>query len=289
MDPSEMMTTEANRSPALYQPQSLDQAMKLSEYLAKSGLVPDALKGKATDIMVVMMTAHDLGMSVTEGFRAIHVIKGRPTLSAAYRIARTKAHPDIEYFRLVQSDDARATWEARRKGDMEPTRITFTIEQAKAAGLTAKDNWRSFPAAMLRARAGSALADVICPDGIYGLPATEEIEDLPDAPHLPRDVTPPQAQTPAIQAPSQVQSAVTEAELVGEPAMAPTQPDEATSVDPTEHQTQLFVTAIAAAKTASDLSDLAASLVEAPMPVRKSETIRAAYAARKAALLRMAK
>jgi hypothetical protein len=47
--------------------------------------------------------------------------------------------------------DQRAIYETKRVGST-PVKISFTIEQAKQAGLTGKDNWRNYPAAMLRAR-----------------------------------------------------------------------------------------------------------------------------------------
>jgi hypothetical protein len=47
------------------------------------------------------------------------------------------------------------------QGRQEPELFRFTIEDAGCAGLLAKDNWRKYPAAMLRARCISAVAQFL--------------------------------------------------------------------------------------------------------------------------------
>jgi hypothetical protein len=59
------------------------------------------------------------------------------------------------------------------------TRVSpFTIEEAQAAGLAGKDNWKKYPAAMLRARCVSALSRAVYPEAVLGIyeSTSEEIE-----------------------------------------------------------------------------------------------------------------
>lgn len=162
----------------VYQPRSLKQAMWLSEYLAGAGLCPTVLRGKPKDVFLIIATGADLGLSPTEAFRALYVFNGKVGIYTAYLIARVLANPAIEYFMLVESTDKSATWEAKRRGQPKPVRISWTIDQAKAAGLLSKDPWKFYAPAMLRWRAGKALADVICPEAAFGLPTAEEINDM---------------------------------------------------------------------------------------------------------------
>lgn len=164
------------RRPLPFEPANLDDAYRFCEYLSKASLVPEALKGKPSDLMIILLAGRDFGLTVTEAFRGINVIKGRPALAAAFKIAKARQHPDCEFFRLVETSDRKATFECKRKGDPEPTRVTWTIEQAGIAGLTNGDNWKKYPSAMLRWRAGGALADAVFSDAFYGAPTIEELE-----------------------------------------------------------------------------------------------------------------
>jgi hypothetical protein len=69
------------------------------------------------------------------------------------------------------------------------------MDEAKAAQLLGKDVWKKYPAAMLRARAISAMARAMFPDAINGVSYTpeelgSEIEIGDDGQELVRDVTP---------------------------------------------------------------------------------------------------
>lgn len=86
------MTTEIEpyRESTWMQPQDLDQAMALSKVLATSSIVPYALRGKPADILIIMMYGMELGMGVHQAMRGINVIKGRPSLAAELRVAKTR-------------------------------------------------------------------------------------------------------------------------------------------------------------------------------------------------------
>src|SRR5690606_19659570 len=54
---------------------------------------------------------------------------------------------------------------------------TWTVEDANAAGLTKNPTWRSYPAAMCRARAISAVARMAFPGSIAGMYVPGELGD----------------------------------------------------------------------------------------------------------------
>lgn len=180
---------------AAFEPGSLAQAYDLAQKLCKSGLMPRALNSPEAVVTAVIM-GRELGLTAMQSVRSIHVIEGKPALSSALIVALVKKSPVCKFFMVVESTDEIATYETQREGDPKPTKMSFTIAQARAAGVTGKDNWRKFPAAMLRARCETALARAVYPDLVMGLYDPDELERVPAEPQPPvvRDVTPPKAE-----------------------------------------------------------------------------------------------
>jgi hypothetical protein len=115
-----------------------------------------------------------------QSLRSVHVIEGKPTLSADLIAALVKSRSDVcEYFRLVESAADAATYETKRRGEPSPTRMSFTMADATRAGVTGKDNWRKYPAAMLRARCITALARAVYPDLVLGVYDPDELGGEP--------------------------------------------------------------------------------------------------------------
>lgn len=165
-------------------PKSLAEARDLSATLAKSTLLPEALRGKEAEILMTIMTGAELGLAPMQSIRAIDVIKGKPTLKAETMTALVRGRKDVcEYLKLVTSTPTLCTYETKRVGDPSATTMSFSAEDAKAAGLISNDNYRKFPAAMLRARAGSAICKAVYSDILLGVYDPDEL-----APE--RDVTP---------------------------------------------------------------------------------------------------
>lgn len=180
-----------------FSPRNLNELWKLCTKLAGSGLVPTALKDKPQDLMILGMHGRDLGLSFTQALYHIHVIEGRPTLSADIMVALCEQQRDIcEYFMLVESTPEAVTFETKRRNHPKPT--TFTVTMAQMAQVTFsrwdkalnrkvekrlvdKDNWRNFPDRMLIARCKAALARLVYPDVVGGFYTPDELEDLQGA------------------------------------------------------------------------------------------------------------
>lgn len=182
---------------AVIAPKSIEEAERLSKTLAVSQLLPDALRQRPQDVLAVVLTGAELGLAPMQAIRGIRIIKGQPTLSAEAMGALVRRRSDVcEYLVLRHSDATRATYETKRRGDPTPTTMTFTMEDAQRAGLTASDNWRKYPAAMLRARCLSAICKAVYSDLVLGLYDPEELESVGAAqPAQPaeKDITPTQA------------------------------------------------------------------------------------------------
>lgn len=251
-----MSTAIATATAAALEPQTLAEAEHYSKRLSESGLMPSTLRGKPADVLVVMLTGRELGVSPLTAIRSIHVVQGRPVLDAALIVALVKKSPACMYFQLVESTATRATYETQRKGEPRPTTMSYTIEQAKAAGLTGKDNWRNHPDAMLRARASSALARAVYPDLVLNVLTDEEAEQIPHAQVVssPAPVTAPR---PSAQEP-------TDAEIVPEVS-------EQQVIDS-------FLERIVAAADAAELKAISAEVRQMAKPIR--DAVRGTYEAK---------
>lgn len=172
-------------------PKTLDETADLAERFSKSSLLPKGMQGKSADVMVTIMAGAEMGLAPMASLRAIHVIEGRPVLSADGMVAVIHGSGKCEYFERVAESDTSVTYETKRVGAKSPRTCTWTLQMAKTAGLHLKDNWRAYPRAMLASRAKSELARDVYPDVLAGCYTDDEIERTPNT--APSRPTPPPA------------------------------------------------------------------------------------------------
>ena len=157
-------------------PQTFEQALTFSKYLADSDLVPKDFKGKPANCLIAMQWGMELGLKPLQALQNLAVINGRPALWGDAVLAIVRSSPLYEY--VNESDDGEtATCRVKRKGEPEQVR-TFSMDDARKAGLTGKQGpWTSYPRRMRQMRARAfALRDVF-PDVLRGMPVAEELMD----------------------------------------------------------------------------------------------------------------
>jgi hypothetical protein len=163
-----------------FEPRDVTEGYQLAKILIASGLMPRGIQ-RPEAAFAIIAAGRELGLTAMQSLRSIHIIEGKPTLSADLVAALCKSRPDVcQYFRLVESTDRIARYETLRKGEPAPTSMSFTIEDAQRAGVAGKDNWKKYPAAMLRARCITALARAVYPDLAMGVYDPDEV--APEAP-----------------------------------------------------------------------------------------------------------
>lgn len=150
-----------------------------AEVISASGLAPAALRNKPEAILTIALKGRELGVPPMQALSHIHVIQGRPTLSAELMrslVLRSGHRIWVD----PSSDDKRATVKGQRwdrhlnKYDELVAEASYSIEEAKQAGLTNKDNWKKFTKAMLVARATSILVREHFADVAMGASYTPE-------------------------------------------------------------------------------------------------------------------
>lgn len=148
----------------------------MCQALAAADLAPQNLRGKATDMALVVMTGAEVGLPPMASLRLYTTWDGVPRLMAEGVRSIILSHPDCEYFEFKTCSDVEATWITKRRGRPEKS-VTWTIERAKKAGLTEKDTWRKYPQDLLNARASMQLGRLEWPHIIAGMRSLEEARD----------------------------------------------------------------------------------------------------------------
>lgn len=175
---AEPVTLTAAHNPMAFEPGSIGEAMQLAAILFKSGLMPEGFKSPEA-VVTAIIYGRELGLTAMQSIRGIHVIKGRPTMSADMMVALVKRSPICEFFRLVSTDATKATYETKRRDEPAPVQMSYTIEEARTANALGKDTWKAHPAAMLRARCASSLARAVYQDLVMGVYDPDELEQAP--------------------------------------------------------------------------------------------------------------
>lgn len=195
-----------------FAPVTLDEAMRFSEMLAKSQMVPKAYQNKPEDVLVAVQWGKELGLAPLQALQNIACINGKPSVYGDAAMALVQASPvceDIEeYIENGGTENPVAICIAKRKG-RKPVTAKFSVEDAKRAGLWGKQGpWSAYPKRMMQMRArGFALRDAF-PDVLKGLITAEEAQDYPSA--QAKDITPQRSSNPldALPAPVEIDPAI---------------------------------------------------------------------------------
>jgi hypothetical protein len=155
-------------------PKDISEVQSLAEILSKATNLPDALKGKIPDVVAQVLAGAELGLAPMASIRGVHIVQGKPIMSADTMVGLVLSSGLAEYFVQLESSAASVTFETKRRGSPHPQRCTWTLDDAKRAGIASKDNWRLYPRQMLSARARAELARSVYPDVLAGVYVPEE-------------------------------------------------------------------------------------------------------------------
>lgn len=155
----------------------LTEAAELARAVADTDFVPKTLRRNQAAITAAIMYGDEVGLPPMQALAKIAVIDGKPSLAAESQRALILAAGHFIW--IEDHTKSKVTWAGKRRdAPIEQTvRISWTMDDARTAGVVGKDNWRKYPRAMLSARASADLARAIFADVIGGLAATEELDD----------------------------------------------------------------------------------------------------------------
>ena len=178
----EQLKTTA-RTPAPRPPRAIDEWVLivkdynlLAQSLSKTAFVPKGFQGKPDQITAVMMYGREIGLPPMTTLQNAYEVHGRVGMYAEQlRAMILDAGHD---FTIDEMTSDRCTLSGQRKGRERWETFTYTMDQAKSAGLYAQnEQYRKRPVEMLFARATGIMAHAMFPDVIRGMSAVEELED----------------------------------------------------------------------------------------------------------------
>ena len=143
---------------------TISEVMSVGKVMASSGYFQDAKD--AAQAVVKILAGREMGFGPFASMTGVSIIQGKPTIGANLMAAAVKNNPRYDY-RIVRLDNEGCEL-AFFEGARELGRSLFTVENATAAGLTTKENWRKYPRNMYFARALSNGVRWYCPDVFNG-------------------------------------------------------------------------------------------------------------------------
>lgn len=162
------MSTEIVRT----QGTTINDKILYARALSDSVLLPRHYQKNPANLLFALEYADALGVSPIHAITSIHVIEGKPSASADLigSLVRKAGHK-----LRVTGDDTHAIAVIIRADDPGfEFRAEWTMDKARAAGLTGKGVWKNYPGAMLRSRAITEVARMAAPDALYGVQYTPE-------------------------------------------------------------------------------------------------------------------
>lgn len=201
----------------------LDQKLHYATILADSTIIPDDYRKRPANILIACSKGAALGLSPEDSLYAIHVIKGRPSLSAEAMRARVQA---MGHKLTIESSVTSATVTLERTDGHPGGSKTYTTEMAHRAGLDkpsktgVPSKWTLDPEPMCIARASSRVLKAHAADLVSGITFAEDVIDEPMI------VSGRWAPVEALQATTEAAAAIEAPEPAPEPAKKASKPAE---------------------------------------------------------------
>jgi hypothetical protein len=145
---------------------------KTAQRIANTPFVPTAFRGKPESVFAAVLYGEELGLGPMQSLNSIHVIEGKPSMSPELMrglVARAGHRIDVK----ESSGDKVTLWGKRADTGSEAT-VSWSMKDAQLAGLAGRGAWKTYPRAMLLARATSELCRMLFADVVAGLSYTPE-------------------------------------------------------------------------------------------------------------------
>lgn len=156
-----------------------DELQKRAIEIAKSSLIPVALRNKPADVAIILMQGAELGMAPLQALNSINVIQGKPTLGSEGGIALIRSKAPEAFIKIEmepQSLLVKCTMAPSKERMDESFTSIWDMARAKEMGLVDKDNYKKQPLTMLKWRAVGEAARTVFPHILKGLKLDAEID-----------------------------------------------------------------------------------------------------------------
>lgn len=145
---------------------------RTAQRIANTPFVPGAFRGKPESVFAAVLFGEEMGLGPMQSLTQIHVIEGKPSISPELMRALVfKAGHRID---IKVASETKAVLYGKRSDSGSEATVEWTMNDAQRAGLAGRGAWKTYPRAMLMARATSELCRMLFPDVVAGLSYTPE-------------------------------------------------------------------------------------------------------------------
>lgn len=158
-------------------PTDVDQAYRMAQALARSSMTPKSYNNDPDRIFVGIIAGAEVGLAPFQALQSIAVIGNNPAIWGDGALALVQGSGLL--VDMEETDDGNeATCRLVRKGRETPIVRTFSMDDAKKAGLQGKSGpWTQYPQRMRQMRARAwAMRDGFA-DVLKGIGIAEEVKD----------------------------------------------------------------------------------------------------------------
>jgi hypothetical protein len=170
------MNTNQLATTSQYCPIPVSDIEKMANAITRSGLFGIKSQEQAVALMLIAQAEGKHPASVAAEY---DIIQNRPALKSHAALARFQQAGGKIQWTSRTDDKASAKFSHPAGGEVE---ITWSMERAKAAGLTGKQNWKTYPAQMLSCRVVAEGVRAVFPACLNGTYLVEEVQDFDTKP-----------------------------------------------------------------------------------------------------------
>jgi hypothetical protein len=154
------------------EPMSIGDMMTMAEMFVKSGMFGDVRD--IAKAFVKIQAGREIGVPPFAAMRGVSIIQGQAALGATLVAGRMKAH-GYDWEEVRRDNEACELRIIKPNGKVAGI-SGYSMKDAAAAGLQAKDNWKKYPKAMLFARCITDAARTWAPEVFSGIPVYTQEE-----------------------------------------------------------------------------------------------------------------
>jgi hypothetical protein len=152
-------------------------AAELAVQVAATEFVPAELRNRPEAIAAAILFGAELGIGPMVALAKIAVVKGRPAPSA--ELGRALALAAGHDLWIEDATNTRVVMCGKRRASTHTFKVSWSLDDAKRAGIAGNPAYAKYPRQMLVARASAELVRQMCPDVLGGITVfAEEAADL---------------------------------------------------------------------------------------------------------------
>lgn len=185
-----MQKTQGGALSVFSDSQSFNTALRMSQCLASSTVVPREYQNNVGNCMIAIEMASRINTSPMMVMQNLYIVNGRPAWSSQWIIAminssrRYKTELQFEFGKAKEDGGLSCRAWAEDWSGHKVYGPKITMAMANQEGWTSKNGskWKTMPDVMIQYRAASFFGRMNCPDMIMGIYSSDEVLDMGELP-----------------------------------------------------------------------------------------------------------